>query len=91
MEDDGSRVEIERIMSGVSKIHDYQGYVYDRELGFVKGPYEGVEYDDKIRDNQAVIWVKQPISRQAQRHMLLVERGGNGEWELKKTLLRREG
>jgi hypothetical protein len=82
--------EVKRIVDDIRQNSEYRDYVFDRDVGLFRGPYSGSEVG-QIPDNEAIIGMKQQITRMAQRHTLLVEKSDSGKWQLKKVLLRTEG
>jgi hypothetical protein len=86
--------EIKRILATIHLEPEYQGLVYDERTGFYKGPCKMPEAPSyiprELLDNEAIIGVREPIPKQAQHHLLLLERKKE-EWKIKRNLGITEG
>ena len=82
--------EASEILDSLRKMPNYQGYELDKDVGFYRGPYSGIEIGRTLTENEAAIGVRQPISRMAQHDIVLVEKNSRGEWKFKDVLNRRE-
>ena len=85
-------MEIEEIIRDLTSNPEskYHGLVYDeRQGGYVKGPCKipvfGVQKDLVLSSSQALLRLRQPISRNFQVYPLIVEKGSSG-WEIKRLL-----
>ena len=85
--------EINEIVKCLTSLPSYHGYQYDEELGFYRGPQSENNsiMQLKLTKNEAIIGIKEPITRLAQHHLLLVEKEDYSNWKLKKTLRISEG
>jgi len=82
-------MEIKEILESLNSTPEYQGYRYDERIGFHKGPSSfrglGMTRPIPIDQSEAVIGLRQPISKMAQHHVLLVKRHGKS-WKIEKNL-----
>jgi len=83
--------EIKEIVASLQP--EFPGYAFDAEIGYIKGPmkYNRFRKTIELEGNQAVIALKEPISRMAQRPVLLVEEESPGKWKLVDIIVSIEG
>lgn len=80
--------ELNNVVSAIAASSYYAGYKYDEEIGFHKGPCSLMGFAREpieLKEDQAVIGLKQPITRMAQHHLLLI-RNKNNSWTLERLI-----
>ncbi|MFH1358829.1 MAG: hypothetical protein ABIH37_03005 [archaeon] len=86
--------EVQDIVRSLTTMPGYQGYWFDERMGFRKGPCdvkgEIPNMPAKLADGEALIGLREPISRLPQRPIILLEREGDG-WKFKKHVATIEG